>query len=188
MSIEYTILGVLMEQPTHSYSIKKTLGEIFSRTLGVNDGQLYPALARLEGRGWIQKRVIEQRRSPTKHLYRITQDGETAFFRWLEEPEEEPARYDFFWKYGFLQKCGFFRFLDPATVERQRQRKIHEVERRIRELERVRTRMREKQIDPYRQMIVEYGIRYEQMRRDWLTDLCSHVVERAPADARELRA
>ena len=40
MSISYTILGVLMDAPTHGYSIKKTLLESFSQALAVNDGQL----------------------------------------------------------------------------------------------------------------------------------------------------
>ena len=106
MSMEYTILGVLMDQPTHGYSIKKHLLEAFSKHLGLNDGQLYPALARLERRGWIKKQIIEQRSSPTKHLYRVTKVGEVAFFDWLvaDDSEAEPALYDFFWRYGFLQK------------------------------------------------------------------------------------
>ena len=92
------ILGVLKDEPTHGYSIKKTLSELFSRNLGVNDGQLYPALARLEQKGWIAKRIVEQERSPTKHLYRVTAEGEKAFFDWLESPEdgEESSRQDFF--------------------------------------------------------------------------------------------
>jgi DNA-binding PadR family transcriptional regulator len=181
MSIEYTILGVLIDQPTHGYSIKKTLVEIFSKNLGVNDGQLYPALARLEARGWIKKRIVEQRRSPTKHLYRVTPQGQEAFYRWLEESETEgePARYDFFWKHGFLQRCGFFRHLQPEAVERRTERKIKEVEGRIAELESFLMRMQKDGVDPYRQMIVEYGVRYEQMQREWLEDLRARAVEQA---------
>ena len=80
MSLDYTILGVLMEQPTHGYSIKKHLLETFSKNLGINDGQLYPALTKLERRGWIHKEVIKAPR--IRHQYRITPDGEKAFLHW----------------------------------------------------------------------------------------------------------
>ncbi len=45
MSVPYTILGVLMETPAHGYSIKKYMLKNFSKDFGINDGQLYPALA-----------------------------------------------------------------------------------------------------------------------------------------------
>ena len=47
MSVPYTILGVLMDAPAHGYSIRKQLEAVFSTDLGLNDGQLYPALAKL---------------------------------------------------------------------------------------------------------------------------------------------
>jgi len=179
-----------MDQPTHGYSIKKHLLEAFSKNFGLNDGQLYPALARLERRGWIKKQVVEQQRSPTKHLYRVTKDGQTAFFEWLQaaEPETEPARYDFFWRYGFLQKCSFFSHLPVGTIVAQSRQEHREVERRIAELERVLERMQEKQVDPYRRLIVEYGIRSQQMRRDWLEDLLERAMNKAEEKPSRLAA
>jgi DNA-binding PadR family transcriptional regulator len=110
MSVSYTILGVLMDAPAHGYSIRKHLEETLSKDLGLNDGQLYPALAKLESCGWIAKEVIEQRSSPTKHLYRVTDSGREAFQRWLEDVEADDARdrLSFFWRDEFLQRCSFF--------------------------------------------------------------------------------
>ena len=181
MSIEYTILGFVMEEPAHGYSINKYLRENFSKDFGINDGQLYPALQRLEARGWIRKRVVPQRRNPAKHLYRATADGQRAFFEWLEEPdvERDPVRYDFFWKQDFLQRCTFFRYLEPDAVQARVERKIAELDRRIADLERVSERLEERQADPYRRMIVEYGIRYQEMQRDWLAQLASTAVQAA---------
>ncbi len=181
MSIEYTMLGFLMEEPAYGYSIKKYLSENFSKDFGINDGQLYPALSRLEAKGWIRKRVVPQRRTPARHLYRVTPEGERAFFRWLEEPEpeEEPVRYDFFWKHDFLQRCTFFRHLEPDAVQARVERKIAELERRIADLGRVSERLEERQADPYRRMIVEYGIRYQEMQRDWLAQLARTAAQGA---------
>ncbi len=179
MSIPYTILGVLMETPAHGYSIKKYLLKNFSEDFGINDGQLYPALAKLESRGWIKKRVVPQRRSPPRHLYRVTPEGEAAFLRWLcgEEEGEAPPRLDFFWKYSFLQRCGFFRYLEPEVVRDQARGKLEEAQRRLADLERLLGRMEAKDADPYRQMVVEYGVRYERMRLEWLEDLLTRVPE-----------
>jgi DNA-binding PadR family transcriptional regulator len=180
MSIDYTILGVLLDAPTHGYSIKKYLAETFSQDFGLNDGQLYPTLAKLETRGWIRKRVVPQRRSPAKHLYSITPDGEEAFYRWLADSgtADERARGEFFWKHELLQKCVFFGRLSGRRVEAQVRLKLEEVSRRIAEFERVLADMEARRLDPYRQMVVEYGLRFERMRHDWLEEL----LERARQD------
>jgi DNA-binding PadR family transcriptional regulator len=180
VSIDYTILGVLIEEPSHGYSIKKYLHEHVSRDLGINDGQLYPALGRLEDRGWIRKRVVPQRRSPTKHLYRVTPEGESAFHRWLLEPgcpEEDSPRYAFYWKDEFLQRLAFFRYLEPERVREQVERRIGEVSKRIADLEGVLAQMQTQGGDPYRRMIADYGIRYQCMWREWLEALLAATRE-----------
>lgn len=177
MSVHYTILGVLMETPAHGYSIKKYLLEQFSEQVGLNDGQLYPALAKLEARGWIKKRVVPQRRSPAKHLYRVTPEGEAAFLEWLcrEEDGETPSHFDFFWRYRFLQRCGFFRYLHVPLVRERTLRELEEVRKRAAELEALSARMEARGADPYRRMVVDYGVRYERMREEWLQDLLSRA-------------
>ncbi len=188
MSIDYTILGVLIESPAHGYSIKKYLLENFSRHFGVNDGQLYPSLSRLEARGWIRKRVVHQRRSPAKHLYRVTPVGKAAFFDWLsgsgDSGEAEPVRYDFYWRHTFLQRCGFFRHLAPEEVAAQSALEFERISQQIADLEGVQDRMDQDAADPYRRMIVEYGVRYQKMRRDWLEELLELSAESAARSPR----
>jgi DNA-binding PadR family transcriptional regulator len=172
MSLEHAILGFLVEQPAHGYSIKKHLFESFSRDVGINDGQLYPALARLESRGWIRKRVVAQRRSPPKHLWRVTAAGQREFRRWLLASEPEPdAGFDFLWRQGFLQRCAFFRHLEAREVEAHARRELEGATRKLGELERLSARLQTQDADPYRRLLVEYGIRYQRMRRDWLDEL-----------------
>lgn len=184
MSIDYAILGVLVEAPTHGYSIKKYLAENVSRDFGINDGQLYPALARLEERGWIRKRVIPQRRSPTKHQYSATPKGERAFFAWLQDSETEASgragpRYDFYWKHDFLQRLAFFRYLDPECARAQVEKQIEESSERVADLEGVCAELDERDVDPYRRMIADYGVRYQRMRCDWLRALLATTEQAA---------
>jgi DNA-binding PadR family transcriptional regulator len=189
VSLDHAILGFLVEQPAHGYSIKKRLFESLSRDVGLNDGQLYPALARLESRGWIKKRVVAQRRSPPKHLWRATAAGQREFRRWLETPEPEPdAAVDFLWRHGFLQRCAFFRHLDAHRVATHARRELEGATRGLAELERLSARLAAQGADPYRRLLVEYGIRYQRMRREWLEELFARAAPTEGEKSPPLRA
>ena len=193
MSVAHTILGVLMDAPAHGYSIRKQLEETFSQEFGLNDGQLYPALAKLESLGWIEKEVVEQQRSPTKHLYRVTAKGRDAFARWLagEEPVGSRERQSFFWRDEFLQRATFFARLGSGEAAEQIRARLAQTQARAARLE---ARIAEKRVgeeDPYRRMIVEYGVRLQRMRQGWLEELLARATEQstdrrglAPARAR----
>jgi len=179
MSVSYTILGVLMAAPAHGYSIRKHLEETLSKDLGLNDGQLYPALAKLEARGWIAKEVVEQRSSPTKHLYRVTESGREAFQRWLEgvEPDDARERLGFFWRDAFLQRCSFFASLPADVASTQVRGRLAETARCAERLETVLSDLDQRQADPYRRMILEYGVRLQRMREQWLKELLARATE-----------
>lgn len=179
MSVSYTILGVLMDAPAHGYSIRKHLEETFSKDLGLNDGQLYPALAKLESQGLIEKEVVEQRSSPTKHLYRVTDAGREAFQLWLEgaEPVEARERVGFFWRDGFLQRCSYFARLDDARVADQVRGRLAETARCAQRLESALADLELREVDPYRRMILEYGARLQRMREQWLEELLARATE-----------
>ncbi|MCP4005831.1 MAG: hypothetical protein GY725_16695 [bacterium] len=187
MSFAYTILGVLLDTPSHGYSIKKSLEEQFCEELDVNDGRLYPTLGRLAGLGWIEKEVVKQERSPNKHLYRVTDSGRTAFFAWLggEERCEAPEKLDFFWKQDFLQKCNFFRHLESSRVAARVRGKIDEVSRCEEQLKKVLEDLELREPDVYRCMIVDYGIRYQRMRREWLEELLARAVDAVQSENTE---
>jgi DNA-binding PadR family transcriptional regulator len=181
MSVAYTILGVLMDAPAHGYSIRKQLEETFSKELGLNDGQLYPALAKLESLGWIEKEVVEQQRSPTKHLYRVTAKGRTAFARWLEgeEPVGSRERQSFFWRDEFLQRASFFARLRASEAAEQIRARLAQTETRALRLEARIAEIQPGEDDPYRRMIIEYGVRLQRMRQGWLEELLARATERS---------
>ena len=181
MSVAYTILGVLMDAPAHGYSIRKQLEETFSKDLGLNDGQLYPALAKLEGLGWIEKEVVAQQRSPTKHLYRVIAAGRSAFTRWLEgaEPSDRRERPSFFWRDEFLQRASFFARVGPGTAADQIRARLAQTEARAARLEARLVQAGTGGPDPYRRMILEYGVRLQRMRREWLEELLARATEQS---------
>jgi DNA-binding PadR family transcriptional regulator len=185
MSVAYTILGVLMDAPAHGYSIRKQLEETFSKELGLNDGQLYPALAKLEGLGWIEKEVVAQQRSPTKHLYRVTAPGRAAFARWLEGAEQSDRRErpSFFWRDEFLQRASFFARAGADTASAQIRARLAQTEARAQRLEARLAEAGTGEADPYRRMILEYGVRLQRMRREWLEELLARATEQSTESA-----
>src|SRR2546430_9808452 len=53
-TLELLILKTLALGPRHGWAISERLHQISSATLNIRQGSLYPALHRLERRGWVQ--------------------------------------------------------------------------------------------------------------------------------------
>ena len=74
-TLDVLILKTLSAGPRHGYAIARWLETGSGDALQLEDGTLYPALYRLERRGWV---VAEWGLSDTKRrvkLYRLTDDG-----------------------------------------------------------------------------------------------------------------
>lgn len=52
-SLDLLILKSVMLSPLHGWAISKRIRELSAEVLEVNQGSLYPALYRLEERGWL---------------------------------------------------------------------------------------------------------------------------------------
>lgn len=53
-TLDMLILKILALEPLNGWAISQRLKQISSDVLGVSDGSLYPALHKLERRGWIR--------------------------------------------------------------------------------------------------------------------------------------
>jgi len=73
-TLDLLILKALMLGPLHGWGISKLVRQLSHDVLQVNQGSLYPALYRLEDKGWIDA-TWEGR---TK-IYRLTPKGRKAF-------------------------------------------------------------------------------------------------------------
>jgi PadR family transcriptional regulator, regulatory protein PadR len=74
-TLDMLILRILSLEPAHGYAIARRLEQISRDTLQVNQGSLYPALHRLEQKGWLES---EWRQSDTGHeakCYTLTRAG-----------------------------------------------------------------------------------------------------------------
>lgn len=177
MSAKRMIMGALMESPAHGYDLKRCMFRKVFSDFGINDGQMYPMLKKLEGEGLIRKQVVQQEGVPNKHKYSITDAGRSDFIEWLQsdEGEERSIRYDFMRKDVFFIRCNYIRHLEKARAVEKMEQQIKIVERTLEDFRSARERMIEKKVDPYRVKILEYGIRNQEARLDWLRDFLEQI-------------
>jgi PadR family transcriptional regulator, regulatory protein PadR len=69
------ILKILALQPMNGWAISQRLKQISSDVLGVSDGSLYPALHKLERRGWVRAQWKSSENNRRAKLYSLTPLG-----------------------------------------------------------------------------------------------------------------
>jgi PadR family transcriptional regulator len=74
-SAELLILSLLEDSPRHGYDLSKLIESRSRGLLTFRVASLYPLLYRLERRGWIQGRWLEQAGQRRRRVYRLTAMG-----------------------------------------------------------------------------------------------------------------
>jgi len=67
--------------PMHGYGIAQRLQQVSERVLQLNQGTLYPALLRLEQRGWISSRWGTSENNRRARFYSLTRSGKKQLQR-----------------------------------------------------------------------------------------------------------
>jgi transcriptional regulator len=73
--LEMLILRTLERGPLHGYGIAQAIGDRSTDTLKIEFGSLYPALKRLEMKGWIESRWDTSETNRRAKFYRLTASG-----------------------------------------------------------------------------------------------------------------
>jgi PadR family transcriptional regulator len=73
--LELLILRTLVFGPLHGYAIAGAIRDNSGEKLDVEFGSLYPALKRLELKGWISARWETSERNRRARVYRLTPEG-----------------------------------------------------------------------------------------------------------------
>ena len=74
-SAELMILSLLEARPHHGYEISKLIETRSGGVVRFNVASLYPLLYRLEQRGWIKGRWVEEEGQRRRRFYRLTPEG-----------------------------------------------------------------------------------------------------------------
>ena len=74
-TLDMLILKVVALGPIHGYAVSKRIQQISSDVLQVQQGSLYPALHRLENRGWLKAQWSESESGREVKFYKLTTAG-----------------------------------------------------------------------------------------------------------------
>jgi len=77
-SIDLLVLKALALEPIHGWGIGLRIQELSQGRLDVNQGSLYPALQRLEHRGWVESDWQSTENNRRARYYSLTKAGRKA--------------------------------------------------------------------------------------------------------------
>ena len=75
-TLELLILNTLAREAMHGYGIVQRIQEAAEDLLKVEDGSLYPALYRMEERGWIKSEWGVSEHNRRARFYKLTRKGQ----------------------------------------------------------------------------------------------------------------
>src|SRR5579863_4166105 len=74
-TLDMLILKIVALGPVHGYGISQRIKQISKEVLQVQQGSLYPALHRLEKRGWLQAEWGQSENGRQARFYRLSAKG-----------------------------------------------------------------------------------------------------------------
>jgi transcriptional regulator len=80
-TLDMLVLRTLLLGPLHGYGIAKSIQQVSNESLQIEFGSLYPALRRLELKGWISAKWETSERNRRARFYRLTAAGRKQLVR-----------------------------------------------------------------------------------------------------------
>jgi PadR family transcriptional regulator, regulatory protein PadR len=75
-TLDMLILQILSLEPAHGYGIAQRLEQLSKSVVQANQGSLYPALHRLEQRGWLKADWKQSETGREAKFYSLTRSGQ----------------------------------------------------------------------------------------------------------------
>ena len=92
-TLGYALLGLLARESLTGYELTARMRERIGFFWGARHSQVYPELAKLEQRGFVVHRLVEQEGRPDKKVYSVSEAGVAALREWAGAPAgERPTR------------------------------------------------------------------------------------------------
>ena len=168
LSPEFALLGFLIAGPSHGYDLHQRLNVELGHIWHVSQSQAYAILKRLEQRGDVSVRVVEQEKLPARQMLHITKAGRRRFFEWLELGIGKNARSI---RLEFLTRLYFTQLHKPENIARICNAQSTEVESVIARLETLLEQLPPEQIFNR----FSLNLRLQQMRliQNWMVEIAS---------------
>lgn len=169
------LLGLLMSQSQHGYSINEFIEKNLGRVSGMKRATAYALLDRLEKKGLARMDVESQGNYPPRKVYSITPAGRQVFFTLLQHlllvTDEGSSAAEI--------ALMFTDWLDRAELQHYLQKRAAELKTRIDELRATPTHEHAPGVD----LAVERKIALLQAEVEWIRNLIPRLEDRDTADS-----
>jgi len=128
----FALLGLLIGGPSHGYDLHQRFVTELGQVWHLSQSQAYAILKRLENRGDVSVKVVEQEKLPARQLLHITETGRRRFFEWLELGISTTARSI---RLEFLTRLYFTQLHQPENLAQIYNAQFAEIEATIARLE-----------------------------------------------------
>lgn len=168
--LKHGILGLLNYGEMTGYEIREAFQSSLNFFWPAQTSQIYHELEVLEGRGWIEKRAVEQSGRPNKNICSITEEGRAELLRWLSDPAvntdlRSPVLMKVFFM-GELPVSGGLEFFRQLEAEcRAAQAALQQTGASIAAYQEL---VPDRRSAMFWQMTAEFGKRYAEMYLGWL--------------------
>ncbi|MGE5462812.1 MAG: PadR family transcriptional regulator [Syntrophothermus sp.] len=166
VSPEYTLLGFLIAGPSHGYGLHQRFTVELGHVWHLSQSQAYTILRRLEKRGDISARVIEQKKLPARQVLHITSAGRRRFFQWLETGFGTTARSI---RLEFLTRLYFTQLYQPENLARIYESQYEEINSTIARLEDLLGDLPPGQV--FNQLSLDLRLRQIRLIQSWMAEI-----------------
>jgi len=166
ISPEYALLGFLIAGPSHGYDLHQRFTVELGHVWHVSQSQAYAILKRLEQRGDISARVVEQEKLPARQMLHITEAGRRRFFEWLELGIGRTARSI---RLEFLTRLYFTQLHRPENIAHIYKAQSDEIETTITRLESLVEHLPPEQ--PFNRLSLDLRLHQMKLIQNWMAEI-----------------
>ena len=166
ISPEFALLGFLMAGPSHGYDLHQRFITELGYVWHLSQSQAYAILKRLENRGDISVRVVEQDKLPDRQMLRISPEGRRRFMDWLEKGCGSNARSI---RLEFLTRLYFSNLYTPENTTKIYAAQSAEIKNNIERLENLLAGLPNEQT--YNRLSLDLRLRQMKLIQEWVVEI-----------------
>ncbi len=171
MYSDILILAMLSTKPMHGYEIKKSVEQVLSNSISLNNKVLYPTLKRFEEMNAVEREVVRQEGKPDRHIYRITDHGRELMQMLLQDCSPEIIRNTV----EFLVRVSMFDRLEPEARLDILRTRAEIVGKKIAHIQEMRLLASENKANRYAKEVISFNEQQDQHELEWIQSLIHNV-------------
>ena len=166
ISPEFALLGFLLAGTDHGYDLHQKFETELGNVWHLSQSQAYAILKRLENKGDISVRIVEQDKLPDRQILRITSQGRRRFMQWLENGSGSNARAI---RLEFLTRLYFSNLYTPEYTPKIFAAQYVEIKNNIERLESLLAKLPPEQT--YNRLSLDLRLRQLKIIREWMAEI-----------------